>query len=335
MLKGIIATHASNFHCDDVTGCVFLKFTNEFKHHRVIRTLSEEEMNKCDLVFDVGGVYDHSLRRYDHHQKGFKETFSPNHKVTLSGCGLLFKHYGEEIVVNAVNVLDPFAQLKEEQIQWMKLKIYNTFVMPIDANDNGMSATTEDPLFNDVTTLPCRVAKLNSKGRGVMKLEQFLKAQELVQKEFMECVSNVYFKQLQTVDICRVAFEKRYEYDAKGRILVLTDYCNWKECITELEDEEEQRIGERHEVLYSVNYIENRKQWGSVATPLVPGSFKMRKPFPKPWRGLRDADLEKVSGVEGAIFTHNSGFLCCNKTFEGMMKMVQLATDFVEEEEQQ
>ena len=330
MLKGIVGTHASNFHCDDVTGSVFLKYTDEFKHHRLIRTLNQAELDKCDLVFDIGGVYDHSLHRYDHHQKGFSETFSPNHKVTLSGCGLLFKHFGEEIIKNIVSLIDPLATLTEDQIQWMKLKVYNMFVMSIDAADNGINPTTEEPLFRDSTSIHYRVAKLNSKGRGLMRLDMFLKAQELVQKEFMECVTNIYFKLLPSVDICREMFNQRYQYNEQGRIMVLTEHCSWKDCIMDLEDEEERKTGERKEVWYVISFTEGRNQWGCIATPIAPNSFDMRKPFPKPWRGLRDDDLTKVSGVEESVFTHNSGFLCCNKTFEGMLKMAQLAVDYQE-----
>ncbi|BFU20280.1 hypothetical protein conserved [Entamoeba histolytica] len=327
-MKGIIGTHASNFHCDDVTGCVFLKFTDEYKHHRVIRTLNQEELNKCDLVFDVGGVYDPSINRFDHHQRGFNETYSPQHTITLSACGLLFKHFGEEIVKNVIALIDPFGSVTEEQICWLKLKIYNTFVLPIDAGDNGIDPSPTELLFRDSTNLPSRVAKLNAKGYGMMRLEQFLKAQELVKKEFIECVSSIYFRTLPSFEPTRLAFCKRFEYDSEGRVMVLNEKCSWRDCLTELEDEEASKNGIKKEVLYVISHDDTRGQWGCIATSLSPGSFKMRKPFPQPWRGLRDKELEDVCKIKGAIFTHNSGFLACNATQEGMIKMAQLAAVF-------
>ena len=39
------------------------------------------------------------------------------------------------------------------------------------------------------------------------------------------------------------------------------------------------------------------------------------------WRGVRDEDLAKVSGIPGCIFVHASGFIGGNKTYEGALKM--------------
>lgn len=42
-----------------------------------------------------------------------------------------------------------------------------------------------------------------------------------------------------------------------------------------------------------------------------------------PWKGSRDADLEKESGVVGAIFVHISGFIGGAKTRNGVMHMAE------------
>ena len=36
---------------------------------RIVRTRNQEELDQCDIVVDVGGVYDPGQHRYDHHQK--------------------------------------------------------------------------------------------------------------------------------------------------------------------------------------------------------------------------------------------------------------------------
>lgn len=41
----------------------------------------------------------------------------------------------------------------------------------------------------------------------------------------------------------------------------------------------------------------------------------------KNWRGERDEQLQQISGVEGAIFCHSTGFIGGNKTMEGSLKM--------------
>ncbi|KAL7721291.1 Metal-dependent protein hydrolase [Entamoeba marina] len=326
MLKGIVGTHATNFHCDDVTSAVLLKFTNYFKNHKIIRSLNMDELAKCELVFDVGGVYDPSTNRYDHHQRTFNETFSALHTVKLSSCGLLFKHFGHEIVTNMIIMHDPYKNVPQDSISWLTLKLYNTFILPIDANDNGIDALPGKPLFVDGTGLSSRVANLNSKGYGAMKLDSFVKAQELVKEELLNCFRWIYFKVLPSVQPVKQVFSDRFKYDQEGRIMVMNCRGSWKECLSELEDEEKLR-GIDKPVLYVIDFNNSRDQWGCIATPLFKGSFEMKKPFPPAWRGLRDDELTRVCGVPDSVFVHSSGFLACNKTFDGIFKMTQLAAD--------
>lgn len=44
-----------------------------------------------DAVLDVGGVYDPTRDRYDHHQKGFEEVFGLGFSTKLSSAGLVYK----------------------------------------------------------------------------------------------------------------------------------------------------------------------------------------------------------------------------------------------------
>jgi len=54
-------------------------------------------------------------------------------------------------------------------------------------------------------------------------------------------------------------------------------------------------------------------------------SFVNRKSLPEAWRGIRSEELDKVSGIDGCVFVHASGFIGGNKTFEGAMQMVMAA----------
>ena len=63
-----IGTHNGTFHCDEVLACFMLKQLPEYKHADVVRTRNPEELSKCDVVVDVGGIYDADTHRYDHHQ---------------------------------------------------------------------------------------------------------------------------------------------------------------------------------------------------------------------------------------------------------------------------
>ena len=67
-----IATHSGTFHCDEVLACYMLQLLPEYKGASIIRTRDPELLKQCDVVVDVGGLYDPSTHRYDHHQRSVK-----------------------------------------------------------------------------------------------------------------------------------------------------------------------------------------------------------------------------------------------------------------------
>lgn len=66
-------------------------------------------------------------------------------------------------------------------------------------------------------------------------------------------------------------------------------------------------------------------KWRIQCVPKSTDSFENRKSLPEAWRGIRDAELSKVSGVEGGIFVHAAGFIGGNETYEGALEMARLA----------
>jgi len=117
----------------------------------------------------VGGVYNANNLRFDHHQKTFEDTFSSEHNVRLSSAGLIYKHYGREIVENVIkkvlesmDLLTPI-QITPEIINIVYLKIYDTLIKSIDAIDNGVNqyATDVQPLYRINTSLNHRIMRMN------------------------------------------------------------------------------------------------------------------------------------------------------------------------------
>lgn len=41
----------------------------EYRDTEIVRSRDQAVLDTCDLVVDVGGVYEPSRHRYDHHQK--------------------------------------------------------------------------------------------------------------------------------------------------------------------------------------------------------------------------------------------------------------------------
>ena len=89
-----LITHSGKFHLDDVASAVMLYHVTHAE--RLIRTRSVEEYLTDDsYVFDVGMVYDHDVRRYDHHQTSFQvSSMRDNISIPFSSCGLVYLHYG-------------------------------------------------------------------------------------------------------------------------------------------------------------------------------------------------------------------------------------------------
>ena len=70
-----IGTHSGSFQADEALGCALLRMTEAYAESPITRSRDPAVLATKDIVIDVGGVYDPSVRRYDHHQRGFFETF--------------------------------------------------------------------------------------------------------------------------------------------------------------------------------------------------------------------------------------------------------------------
>jgi uncharacterized UPF0160 family protein len=85
-----IGTHDGKFHCDEVFAVYMLKKLPQFATHAIVRTRDPAILKQCEIVVDVGGIYDHQIKRYDHHQREFTDTMKTvtglNFQVLYFGC---------------------------------------------------------------------------------------------------------------------------------------------------------------------------------------------------------------------------------------------------------
>lgn len=59
-----IGTHNGAFHCDEALACAILRSLPEYEASEVVRTRDQKVLDTCDVVVDVGGVFDHQTKRY-------------------------------------------------------------------------------------------------------------------------------------------------------------------------------------------------------------------------------------------------------------------------------
>lgn len=86
MNKIKIGTHNEVFHVDECLACYILTQLPEYKDVEIIRTRDINVLNECDILVDIGAVYDHDKKIYNHHQREFNETFEKNYKTKLSSA---------------------------------------------------------------------------------------------------------------------------------------------------------------------------------------------------------------------------------------------------------
>ena len=142
-------------------------------------------------MLDVGGVYDPSSHRYDHHQRGFEETFSPSHSTKLSSAGLVYKHFGKQLIKLAFhsqsqNHGEPITD-GSEKLEILYIKVYENFVEALDGIDNGIQQYEGDgkARYSSRTDLSSRVSHVYVLSRLAQQVsDQLSSAQSLMERAF-------------------------------------------------------------------------------------------------------------------------------------------------------
>jgi len=323
MVKAVkIGTHDGAFHCDEVFACVMLRMLPEFSAAEIVRTRKPELLAECDVVVDVGGVYDHATKRYDHHQKTFAEnasTVSQGKKWTtkLSSAGLVYLHYGRDIISGVLG------QEKEKPdkdlIEKVFDKVYANFVEEIDAIDNGIDTHDGEPRYQTTTNLSSRVGFLRpSWNEPVQDFDAgFYKAMDLVRPEFLDRVKFYAEVWWPARSLVAAAIEKRFDVHSCGRIIEFASGgCPYKEHLYELEEEQ----GMEGQILFAL-FTDSNGMWRVAAVGVKDQKFESRMKLHSEWCALRDEELIAKSGIDGATFVHAAGFIGGNKTREGALAM--------------
>lgn len=337
-LTPYIGTHDLTFHCDDVTACAMLKSLDRFKDHDIVRTRDPELLAKADIVVDVGDVFDVDKLRLDHHQRSFQHNikdFHPNLKTTnpnkpprLSASGLVFTFFGKDYISKILNLGSKYEELDDKNKNMVDIiheKSYTSFFEEIDAVDNGVEMVSGDNIIHNYhvnSDISSRVHRFNPSEKDPTpeyRLEQFKKAMEMVSAEMSQVIKSLGELWWPKRQKFRDLFLKRKEFDPSGQLVFIEgDGVVWKSIIYELEEE----AGCPGEVKFVV--YENKSDtssWRLTAVPASYRSFASRVPLKEEWRGKRDEDLQRISGVPDATFVHNTGFTGGAKSLEGVKSM--------------
>lgn len=145
-----IQTHDKRFHADDVGAISLLtSYYNNQPNTNVtlIRSRDKSLLETSDIIVDVGGIYNPDTHRYDHHQEECNETFFEFGKIPMSSIGMVWKHFGKELLGLYIQAQVEFAGIDfgidfdvdyENKLHDLHGVIYSKIILEIDAHDNGV-----------------------------------------------------------------------------------------------------------------------------------------------------------------------------------------------------
>jgi len=317
-----IGTHDGAFHCDEALACFMLKRLPEFQNATIVRTRDTNLLNTMDVVVDVGGVYDPQRRRYDHHQRGFHETFNADQVVKLSSAGLVYRHFGRDFIASLVPATG-------EDLETLYQKVYFGFVHAIDAIDNGHPQYPDNvqAAYAIRTDISSRVSKMNPAWNQVAddetRLSLFHQAMDLVGKEIQNLIYALWQSWMPARVLVKEAIERSTRDLGTTHIVVLERYVAWPAHLHALEEELRRTPDEKAKYILFPNI--NAAGWKVQAVAVSPSSFVSRKALPESWRGLSGEALDAATGITDCVFVHASGFIGGHSTLQGALEMAKRA----------
>ena len=290
--KATVITHGGTFHADEVMATVILE--KVFGDITVCRTFRVPEDLKEDVI-----VYDIGFGTFDHHQKGGNG--ARENGVPYAACGLIWKQFGPQIVADTCNPELVWELIDRELIQG------------IDAGDNGTLPKLEYPV--QAMNISAIISEFNPNWDCEEDTDEaFIKAVEFAEVVFDNTLSSVIAK-AKAQKIVEEAIETAEEH-----IMVLDQFVPWQEYIFSSTNP---KAGE----IQFVVFPSNRGGYNWQCVPDGIGSFGQRKPVPEEWKGLRDADIQKETGIKTATFCHPAGFIGGAETFADAYALAKKAVE--------
>lgn len=356
-----LPSSSGHFHADEALAVYLLRLLPTYTSSPLVRTRDPSILATCHIVVDVGGEYSPQTLRFDHHQREFNTIF-PSHSTKLSSAGLVYMHFGKEIIAQQTGL-----DIASSDVDVLYEKLYNDLIEAFDANDNGISAYAPSELaaagitkrFDDRgfsiasvvnrynhAPLPADTTSPETQPKSKEQQQadedtRFLKASAFTGEQFALALHDAHRSWLPARALVQHAYNARFQYDPLGRIMVLPHRdagIPWGDHLYTLEAAAQDPAFASHgpgnpAVSPYVLYVlfpesgEPDTKWRVRAVSKEGGGFENRKDLPDAWKGVRDQRLDEVSGIPGCVFVHANGFIGGNKTFEGALSMAQKAVE--------
>ena len=290
-----IGTHNGFFHADDCLAVAALSML--FPDYEIIRTRDKAILETCDILVDVGGIYDPDINRFDHH---FPNGPTYDDGLLMSSFGLVWKKYGELICQN-----------KE-----IMTSIQSSLVRPVDAADNGVAIHCRQRSAPEVSmlSLSAVLAVMNANDINDAN-EVFAEQVEWCRKLINRFIANAR-QRIESREIVRHAYAYAVKKDT--HFMEIPKASKWEEALYSLD--------KSSRIFYVV--FPHNNQWYLRCVSRTPHSYTPRKKLPIHWAGLRDEDFSATVDVEDGVFCHHAAFVCAAKTRKSILKITELAIQY-------
>lgn len=291
-----IVVHNGLFHADEVFGVTFLSLLLG-SEMRVVRTRNPAQIEQADVVLDVGGIYDDSKFRYDHHQRDFLDVHEGT-SIKLAACGLIWRHYGSVVITK----LHP--ELDVEQVQSLWQMVDETICRPVDMQDNGQNTFKVEGAEAQALTISMMVSSFNQQDiYSPAQDEAFLRVVEILK----EYVLNFLRAGANKLQLLKEA-EEAVKAQLGSKVLVLDKFLPYREAVLKANAEGAQ---------FDLVTYPAKGQWNIQTVPVddTPENFySQRVSLPERLWGLTGPDASKESlGGSALVFCHKTGFLAAVK----------------------
>ena len=212
MIKRSVGIHDGSFHADEVTACALLIVFKLVDRDKIVRSREISVLEECEYVCDVGGVYDPSSKRFDHHQSDYTGD--------LSSAGMIWRYLKDQRIVD------------ESTYDFLN----RSLILGVDAHDNG-KANLESGVcsFSQVVSnfVPCVYDAPKEK-----QMAAFLQALDFIVGHLERLLERFHY-----IHSCRekVAFAMK----KKERVLYFEEAMPWMESFFEMG-------GETHPALFVI-----------------------------------------------------------------------------------
>lgn len=292
----LCGTHDDPHHADDVMAAAILQNVY-YEELTIIRTRDPARLDACELVFDVGGIYEPDELSFDHHQFRTPQDCARPNGIPYASAGMLWRHYAHRLVDSI-----ELGQLVDQRL-----------IQPVDAHDTGTQLVTDPtPLYPGVqpVSLSYVISLLNRPWDIEIPTDHMF-------HQAVRIVSDIL---LQTIQHCKAELKARdlvLGAELKDRVLYLDRGMPWQKTV----------VDQMPDVLLVV--LPNQTgDWLVQTVPQRFGSHDSRIKLPTSWAGLSDRALRQLTDVPDAVFCHNRLFIAGARSRDGAERLARLAINY-------